>query len=133
MLIRNEVVVELGEDDSFETVFDTLATLFICCLYDFKRGFIPSGADLGSYRELLKVLRSKYPDKPIKQYQKIVLVDWFKNYLDIMEMALELPDEVKDFRECVDVFAEVMAREYPGLSNGCVSPVGEKKLSEDPE
>ena len=131
-MIRKQVVVELGEDDSFETVFDTLATLFICCLYDFKGGYIPPVEDLDGYRELLKVLRSKYPDKLEKQYMKIVLIDWFKNYLDIMMMALELPDEINDFEECVHVFGNIMAREYPGISNGGVMSGLEKKVSEDP-
>lgn len=132
-MIRKQVVVELDEDDSFETVFDTLATLFICCLYDFKRGFIPPVEDLESYRELLDFLRSKYPDKPVKQYQKIALLDWFGSYLDIMMMALDLPDEVTDFQECIDVFGKIMVREYPGLINGGVRSGLEKKVAEDPD
>lgn len=126
-------LIDLEGDVPFEALYELVAGCYVSCLMDLRQGFFPNGDDVSSYRTLLSRLSATYPEDWRKTKNKILLVDWFRGFLDMVERVDLLPAGLGSTLECVDLLDLLLGREYPGLFGSGVRPEKEKIVALDPD
>ena len=122
MLDSQEFLIDLDGDVPFEEIYELVASCYVACLMDLRQGFFPPVSDVESYRVMIDRLRSSYPVEWQKSKEKILLIDWFTSFLNLVDRVNSLPAGVGSTGECVEILSLCLGREYPGLFRSCAVP-----------